>query len=183
MLDICIPFNWFTKSSISATNGSCISSRTSSCRLRSPPLSKSGTVTSSAPAPAVPATKGSEWLFRFRSWKRRSSRHGHACCQLPLAESVAQPHRHRIAPPDANAHGRGHCSASSEAEEELRLPLARLHLTRRGSGGRGHCWYEIEPTDNGRNELLPWNLLGQEWWPSKVWEGQSGLLLEPSEPK
>jgi hypothetical protein len=51
-----------------------------------------------------------------------------------------------------------------------------------GNGGKDRYWYEIEPAGIYRNEQLPWNLLGQEWWPSKVWEGQSGLLLEPSEP-
>jgi hypothetical protein len=51
-----------------------------------------------------------------------------------------------------------------------------------GSGGKDRYWYEIEPAGSDRNERLPWNLQGQEWWPSKVWEGQSGLLLEPSEP-
>src|SRR5271170_846695 len=50
MLDICIPFSCETKGSNSETNGSFINSITSSWRVRSPPLSKSGTVTSSARA-------------------------------------------------------------------------------------------------------------------------------------
>ena len=84
--------------------------------------------------------------------------------------------------PNANARARGHCLASSAAEVEPRLLPAPLHLAKRGSGGKDHCWYGIEPAGSDRNEQLPWNLLGQDWWPSKVWEGQSGLLLEPSEP-
>jgi hypothetical protein len=51
-----------------------------------------------------------------------------------------------------------------------------------GSAGKDRYWYGIEPAGSDHNERLLWNLLGQEWWPSKVWEGQSGLLLEPSEP-
>ena len=52
-----------------------------------------------------------------------------------------------------------------------------------GNGGKDRYWYGIEPAGIYRNEQLPWwDLMGQEWWPSKVWEGQSGLLLEPSEP-
>src|SRR5579864_5800741 len=50
MLDICIPFSCARNGSISATNGSCTNSRISSWRLRSPPVRRSGTVTSSARA-------------------------------------------------------------------------------------------------------------------------------------
>ena len=50
MLDICIPLSEDTNGIISAMNGSCISSVISSWRSRSPPLSKSGTDTSSARA-------------------------------------------------------------------------------------------------------------------------------------
>ena len=48
MLDICIPFNCETNGSISAMNGSFISSLISSWRFRSPPLNRSGTDTSRA---------------------------------------------------------------------------------------------------------------------------------------
>ena len=84
--------------------------------------------------------------------------------------------------PDVSARARDHWLASFGAGAAQRLLRARPHLTRRGNGGKDRCWYEIEPAGIYRNERLPWNLLGQEWWPSKVWEGQSGLLLEPSEP-
>ena len=84
--------------------------------------------------------------------------------------------------PSASARDRGHWLASSAAEAAPQLLLARPHLTRHGNGGKDRYWYEIEPAGICRNEQLPLNLLGQEWWPSKVWEGQSGLLLEPREP-
>ena len=84
--------------------------------------------------------------------------------------------------PSASARDRGHWLASSAAEGASQLLRARPHLTRRGSGGKDGYWYEIEPAGSDHSERLPWNLLGQEWWPSKVWEGQSGLLLEPREP-
>ena len=84
--------------------------------------------------------------------------------------------------PDASARARGHWLASSGAEAAPRLLPAHPHLTRHGSVGKDRYWYGIEPAGIYRNGRLPWNLLGQEWWPSKVWEGQSGLLLEPSEP-
>ena len=48
MLDICIPLSCDRYGITSATNWSSINSRTSSCRLRSPPESRSGTLTSSA---------------------------------------------------------------------------------------------------------------------------------------
>jgi len=85
-------------------------------------------------------------------------------------------------PPDANARDRGHWLASSAAGAEPRLLLAHPRLMMRGSGGKDRYWCEIEPAGSDHNGQLPLNLLGQEWWPSKVWEGQSGLLLEPSEP-
>src|ERR1700685_32184 len=50
MLDICMPFSCETNGSNSATNWSFTSSLISSWRLRSPPVSKSATVTSSARA-------------------------------------------------------------------------------------------------------------------------------------
>jgi hypothetical protein len=48
MLDICIPLSCDRYGITSATNWSSINSRTYSCRLRSPPESRSGTLTSSA---------------------------------------------------------------------------------------------------------------------------------------
>ena len=84
--------------------------------------------------------------------------------------------------PGANARDRGHLLASSAAGAEPRRLRAHPRLMMHGSAGKDRYWYGIEPAGSDHNERLLWNLLGQEWWPSKVWEGQSGLLLEPSEP-
>src|SRR5580700_10022024 len=117
-------------------------------------------------------TTGSAWPFRSRSSRRR--------CAAPTCGWRVDAGSSRYA--DAANGSTQPGSGARARSEEARLPAlalgrrfpALLRRAKRDSGGRDRWWYGIERAGSGRNGQLPWNLPGQELWPSRFGSCQSG---------